>query len=96
MARDCESKCLRLQVKDLDFERGRIIVREGKGGKDRVTVLPEKQKVELEQHLMRVKLLPAKGDEGSGASGQAAQARSNVGRLFSIGVARSSLCKAWP
>jgi integron integrase len=53
-------ECLRLRVKDIDFERGRIIVREGKGGKDRVTVLPEKQKVELEQHLQRVKLLHEK------------------------------------
>jgi integron integrase len=53
-------ECLRLRVKDLDFERGRIIVREGKGDKDRVTVFPEKQKAELEQHLIRVKLLHEK------------------------------------
>jgi site-specific recombinase XerD len=44
-------------VKDIDSERGQIIVRGGKGDKDRVTVLPEKQKAELEQHLRRVKLL---------------------------------------
>lgn len=50
-------ECLRLRVKDIDFEGGRIIVRGGKGDKDRVTVLPEKQKEELEQHLRRVKLL---------------------------------------
>jgi integrase len=33
-------QCRRLRVKDLDFERGRIIVREGKGDKDRVVPLP--------------------------------------------------------
>jgi site-specific recombinase XerD len=32
---------LRLRVHDLDFARGIVIVREGKGGKDRPTVLPE-------------------------------------------------------
>lgn len=33
-------ECLRLRVKDLEFERLEVIVREGKGGKDRVTMLP--------------------------------------------------------
>jgi len=33
-------ECLRLCVLDLDFTRGEIVVRDGKGGKDRVTVLP--------------------------------------------------------
>ena len=32
---------LRLRVKDLEFERREIIVRDGKGGKDRVTMLPD-------------------------------------------------------
>jgi len=31
---------LRLRVKDLDFDRGQIVVRDGKGAKDRVTMLP--------------------------------------------------------
>ena len=34
-------ECLRLRVKDIEFERREIVVREGKGNKDRVTVLPE-------------------------------------------------------
>lgn len=34
-------ECMRLRVKDVDFERREILVREGKGGKDRVTMLPE-------------------------------------------------------
>src|SRR6185295_18115301 len=34
------AECLRLRVKDLDLERKELIVRDGKGGKDRITVLP--------------------------------------------------------
>lgn len=34
-------ECLRLRVKDLDFEQFQVIVRDGKGQKDRVTVLPQ-------------------------------------------------------
>jgi integron integrase len=48
---------LRLRVKDLDFAAGRIVVREGKGAKDRLTMLPETLRPALEQHLERVKLL---------------------------------------
>ena len=33
-------ECLRLRVKDIDFMRKEIVVREGKGNKDRVTMLP--------------------------------------------------------
>ncbi len=43
---------LRLRVKDLEFERGEIVVREGKGGKDRVTVLPESLKGALKRQLL--------------------------------------------
>ena len=43
---------LRLRVKDIDFERREIVIRDGKGGKDRVTVLPENLMLPLgEQHL---------------------------------------------
>jgi len=48
---------LRLRVKDVDFERGQIIVRAGKGGKDRVTMLPESLRGPLGAHLKRVELL---------------------------------------
>jgi len=48
---------LRLRVKDLDFERNQIVVRGGKGDKDRVTMLPEKLKLDLQRHLERVRLL---------------------------------------
>ena len=50
-------ECLRLRVKDIDFERKELYVRHGKGGKDRVTVLPEKIIVVLIQHLERVRAL---------------------------------------
>jgi integron integrase len=46
---------LRLRVKDLDLERGQIVVRDGKGFKDRVTMVPEKLQVELQEHLAAVR-----------------------------------------
>jgi integron integrase len=51
---------LRLRVKDVDFERRLIIVRGGKGDKDRVTMLPEAVRSALEAHLRRVRLLHEK------------------------------------
>ena len=45
---------LRLRVKDVDFERGQIVVHDGKGFKDRVTVLPESLPGPLTAHLKRV------------------------------------------
>jgi integron integrase len=45
---------LRLRVKDLDFARGAVIVREGKGGKDRVVMLPRSLEASLHEHLRRV------------------------------------------
>jgi integron integrase len=50
-------ECVRLRVKDVLFEQNQMIVREGKGAKDRVTLLPESLKRDLEEHLRRVKLL---------------------------------------
>jgi len=48
-------ECCRLRVKDVDFERGEIVVRDGKGRKDRVTMLPGALKDVLQTHLIRVK-----------------------------------------
>lgn len=50
-------ECVRLRVKDIDFNSNYILVREGKGEKDRVTILPEKLKEPLQKHLAKVKLL---------------------------------------
>jgi integron integrase len=46
---------LRLRVKDIDFQQNQIIIREGKGGKDRMTMLPESVKAPLREHLAKVK-----------------------------------------
>ncbi len=50
-------ECLRLRVQDIDFARSEIIVRDGKGAKDRVTMLPESLKSPLEEHLRTVKTI---------------------------------------
>ena len=47
-------ECLRLRIKDLDFERLQVTVREGKGDKDRITLLPEAVAGPLRQHLVHV------------------------------------------
>ena len=49
-------EALRLRIKDVEFERREIIVRQGKGGKDRVTVLPENLMLPLQQQIARAKL----------------------------------------
>jgi integron integrase len=48
-------ECLRLRVKDLDFAQRQIIVRDGKGMEDRVTMLPGSLVTPLQEHLLRVK-----------------------------------------
>ena len=50
-------ECLKLRVKDLDFDYGQILVRDAKGGKDRVTMLPRSMIEPLRRHLERVKAL---------------------------------------
>jgi integron integrase len=52
-------ECLRLRVKDIEFSRNEILVREGKGNKDRVTMLPGPVKDPLMKHLQRVRELHA-------------------------------------
>jgi len=46
---------LRLRIKDVDLERGQIVVRDGKGFQDRVTMVPERLKAELGVHLGQVR-----------------------------------------
>ena len=48
---------MRLRVKDVEFARREIIIREGKGFKDRVTMLPESLIEPLKAHLVKVKVL---------------------------------------
>ena len=54
------AECLRLCVKDIDFGNHQIIVRDGKGGDDRSTILPESLIRELEIHLKTVKAIHQK------------------------------------
>ena len=51
------SELLRLRVKDIDLERGQITVRQGKGDKDRTTILPQFLLSDLRIHLEKVKAL---------------------------------------
>jgi integron integrase len=50
-------ECMRLRVKDVEFPRSEILVREGKGSKDRITMLPVALHEPLQQHLQRVRQL---------------------------------------
>jgi len=53
-------ECLRLRVKDVDLGYRQILVRDGKGEKDRVTMMPERLASPLAAHLARVKSLHAR------------------------------------
>jgi integron integrase len=48
-------ECVRLRVKDIDFELAHITVRDAKGGKDRITMLPLNLAEPLQRHLLRIK-----------------------------------------
>jgi len=53
-------ECMRLRIKDIDFENHRIIVYDGKGGDDRVTMLPDSLVRPLKEHIAQVKALHEK------------------------------------
>lgn len=59
-------ECLRLRVKDIDFASAQITVREGKGLRERITLLPNRLKRPLREHLARVKEIH-RGDLARGA-----------------------------
>lgn len=50
-------ECLTLRVRDLEFARREVLVRQGKGGKDRVTMLPDRAVSPLRAHIERVRRL---------------------------------------
>ncbi len=52
-------ECVRLRVKDIDFDYGTITVRDGKGSKDRIVPLPKRYEAELKSHLKTVQSLHA-------------------------------------
>lgn len=53
-------ECLQLRVQEIDFQSSEIIVRDGKGGKDRRTMLPQSLIPPLQEHLRKVKALHEK------------------------------------
>jgi len=52
-----KTECLRLRVKDIDFSFGQMVIRDGKGNKDRVAILPNNLMLNLKEHLKKVKIL---------------------------------------
>lgn len=52
-------ECLRLRVKDVDFARNEILIRNGKGGKDRRTMLPRALEEPLRREIQRARVLHA-------------------------------------
>jgi len=50
-------ECVRLRVKDVDFKYKNIVVRDGKGNKDRVTILPQVYAEPLKLHLKKVQII---------------------------------------
>ncbi len=73
---------LRLRVKDVDFARGQIIIRAGKGDKDRVTMLPESLRSELKEHLKAVGVI------------WQADVAAGFGRVWLLGALRQKYPKA--
>ncbi len=59
-------ECARLRVKDIDFEQNQIIVRDGKGMKDRSTMLPEQIKELLRDQIEKVKMIHAQDIKDGG------------------------------
>jgi len=51
------SECVRLRVKDVDFDQRHLAVRDGKGAKDRITLLPQAVIPVIKDHLQRTRLI---------------------------------------
>ena len=61
-------ECVRLRVKDIDFAQRQLVVRDSEGMEERVTMLPYSLVTPLEQHLLHVKRLHARGlAQGNGS-----------------------------
>ena len=61
-------ECARLRVKDLDLQRREITIRQGKGARDRMTMVPQSMAAELADQLARARVLWAM-DRDAGAPG---------------------------
>ena len=62
------SELVRLRIKDVDLERGTVTVRQGKGDKDRVTVLPQSLREEVAKQVERAREV-WRGDREAGRAG---------------------------
>ena len=61
-------ECLELRIKDVEFARGEILIRDGKGRKDRITMLPGSVREQLLEHMSVVHTLHRRDlDQGAGA-----------------------------
>jgi integron integrase len=70
-------ECLRLRVKDIDFARNEIVVRDGKGGKDRRTMLPRTLVEPLQREIERARQLHAR-DLAAASARRACRTRSRA------------------
>lgn len=76
-------ECLRLPVQDIDFTRNEITVRDGKGAKDRATILPESLKTPLQDHLRKVKTIHEKDvRDGVGVRPDARRSRPQISQCL--------------
>ncbi len=70
------TECLQLRVQDVEFGRGELAVRDGKGNKDRVTMLPESLKAPLREQFERARRVhQARSGRRMGPGGAARRAR---------------------
>jgi len=61
-------ECLQLRIQDIDFSQHHIMVREGKGNKDRITVLPDNLIVPIKSHMSQVKIMHSRDlEQGFGS-----------------------------
>jgi integron integrase len=80
-------ECIRLRVKDVDFGYNQITVRDGKGFRDRVTVLPQRLRKPLRLHLRRVKELHQQ---------DLAVGRGRVYLPFALAQKYKNAARSWP
>lgn len=83
---------LRLRVKDVEFERRELVVREGKGNKDRVTVLPENLLQPLREQMERARALHRKAPR-SGHTRRHHIYEQSVQRAVSLAARRAGIDK---
>ncbi|MEM9266991.1 MAG: integron integrase, partial [Cyanobacteria bacterium P01_F01_bin.13] len=79
-------ECLRLRVKDIQFDQHQIVVHDAKGMKDRVTMLPDLLVIPLQEHLQQVKYLHKQDlERGQGA----------VDLPFALARKYPNACREW-